>query len=163
MPENSATAVSPALNGNWRTNEPDMMISSGESRRPYWPSLPASQAIEFSGFPSTAEPKPDPALKRHALDRGGSLVVQIEQASRISQHRLARVSQREAAPGLAKDRRPRLFLQLLELGADRGGGAAEPFCRPREAAELHAGDETAQDFQIECNSSHGDRPHYRNK
>src|SRR5262245_11166560 len=59
MPENSATATSPEPNGNWRTNDPVMMMSPGRSRRPYWPSLSASQAMEFSGFPSTAEPHVD--------------------------------------------------------------------------------------------------------
>ena len=67
------------------------------------------------------QPDPHPAFELDATRRRDGLVVELDQPPRIGEQRLAGRRQGEAAARLAQDRRARLALELLELGADRRG------------------------------------------
>ena len=95
------------------------------------------------------QPDPHPALELDAARRGDRLVVELDQAARVGEQRLAGRRQRQAAARLAQDRRARLPFELLELGADRRGRAAEPVGRLGETAELDPDDEAAQGVEVE--------------
>jgi hypothetical protein len=72
----------------------------------------------------------------------------------IAEHRLAGIGQRQPTPGLAEDRRARLFLQLLQLRADRRGRTPEPFGRLGEIAELHTGRKGSKHIEIKDGPPH---------
>ena len=100
------------------------------------------------------QPKTHPALELEAAHRADGLVIQRQQPARIGHKGLAAIGQRQPAPGLAKQWRAGLFFQLLELRADRRGGPAQAFGRPREGPGVNAHDKAAQGVHIEVCDSH---------
>src|SRR5207245_6002792 len=118
----------------------------------------AGEAAEHFGQNGFAEillqAKPYPAFQLDIADGGGRLVIELDQAPRIAEHRLAGFGERQATPRLAQDRYMRLLLELLQLRADGRGRAAEPFGCFGETAQLHACDESPQDVEIECDALH---------
>jgi hypothetical protein len=95
------------------------------------------------------QPDPHPAVEIHAAHGRGRFVVQFDHAARVAQHRVARVGQRQPAPGLHEQRRAGLLLELADLRAHRRRRARDAIGRLREAAEVDARHQAAQRRDIE--------------
>ena len=87
-----------------------------------------------------------PGSAAYGLD---GFVVQFQQPTRIAEQGFALRGGRQAAAGFLQQWRADLRLQSLELGADGRRGEMQLLCGQSEAAQLHAGHEAAQDFQIQ--------------
>ncbi|MNV50493.1 hypothetical protein D3C71_1425070 [compost metagenome] len=98
--------------------------------------------------------QPHPAGKLAALHRARGLVVQFQQAAAIGQHGLARLGQRQPAPGFAQQWHAGLLFQLFHLRADGGRRAAQAVGRTAKTAQVHARNKAAQHIQVK-----GHRPH----
>jgi hypothetical protein len=91
----------------------------------------------------------DAAIERGAGRGAQCLVVQIEQALRISQQGRARLRERHPLSGPQKHRLAKLLLEPLHLQAHRRLRSADPSRRTRKAAGLDDRHQGSHDRQIE--------------
>ena len=75
-------------------------------------------------------------------------VVEFEQAQRVAAQGFSGLRQHQPPAGLAQQGRAALGFQLLELGADGRGGAAELVRGAGKTAQFDAGAKRAQHIQV---------------
>ena len=80
-------------------------------------------------------------------------IIEVQDAAGIAGHHLSGLGQLAIAAVFVKKLNINQFLQAFHLQADCGLRASQPFARTRIAAQIHNGDEGAE--QIRRNISHG--------
>lgn len=97
-----------------------------------------------------------------AVQRGAGLVIEGQQASGVSQHQLAAVGQRQAAPRATQQQGIGLTLELAQLCAGGRGRAPQALRGASEAAQFDPGNEGAQGVHVEVGQAH-DTPVFWNQ
>jgi hypothetical protein len=101
------------------------------------------------------DPQSDPAIEGATGQGQSRFVIERQQAPGIAQQGVSRLRGNEIAAPFTDQRLARLVLQLVQLGADSGGGAAQPVCSAGEASQIQASDEDPQGIQVVGSLSHG--------
>ena len=118
----------------------------------------AGEARQYAGQPGVAKilrhTEPHRSFKRYAAGDRHRLIVQLEDAPRVTQHNVARVGERESTSLPAKQRPADTLLELAHLQTDRGLRAPQAVRGLGETAEIHGHGKRPQHVHVEVGKLH---------